>query len=60
MVVKENMATAQVMVNRTKYDIKYGSGSFFDNCNNNLYQSFYVDVLNDATHTHLQDLHSNN
>lgn len=31
MVVKENMATAQVMVNRTKYDIKYGSGSFFDN-----------------------------
>ncbi len=29
--VKGNTATAKVTVDRTKYDIKYGSGSFFDN-----------------------------
>jgi polyisoprenoid-binding protein YceI len=29
--VKNNNATAKVVVDRTKYDIKYGSGSFFDN-----------------------------
>ena len=29
--VKGNTATTQFNVNRTKYDIKYGSGSFFDN-----------------------------
>lgn len=29
--VKGNTATAKVVVDRTKYDIKYGSGSFFDN-----------------------------
>lgn len=29
--VKGNAATAKVVVDRTKYDIKYGSGSFFDN-----------------------------
>lgn len=29
--VKDNVATAKVVVDRTKYDIKYGSGSFFDN-----------------------------
>jgi len=28
---KDNTATATVKVNRTKYGIKYGSGSFFDN-----------------------------
>ncbi len=28
---KEIKATAKIVVNRTKYDIKYGSGSFFDN-----------------------------
>ena len=27
----ENKATATVKVDRTKFDIKYGSGSFFDN-----------------------------
>lgn len=31
LVVKGNTATAKVVVDRTKYDIKYGSGSFFDN-----------------------------
>jgi len=31
LVTKGNTATANVKVNRTKYGIKYGSGSFFDN-----------------------------
>ncbi len=29
--VKANSATANLVVDRTKFDIKYGSGSFFDN-----------------------------
>ena len=29
--VKGNTATTKLVVDRTKYDIKYGSGSFFDN-----------------------------
>ncbi|MEW7279504.1 YceI family protein [Aquimarina sp. 2201CG1-2-11] len=29
--IKENAATTTLKVDRTKYDIKYGSGSFFDN-----------------------------
>lgn len=29
--VKGNTATTKVMIDRTKFDIKYGSGSFFDN-----------------------------
>lgn len=29
--INKNNATANVMIDRTKYDIKYGSGSFFDN-----------------------------
>jgi polyisoprenoid-binding protein YceI len=29
--VKPNTATTTLKINRTKYDIKYGSGSFFDN-----------------------------
>ncbi len=29
--VKDKTASAKVVVDRTKYDIKYGSGSFFDN-----------------------------
>ena len=29
--VKNNVATTTLKVDRTKYDIKYGSGSFFDN-----------------------------
>ncbi|MBC5838824.1 YceI family protein [Flavobacterium muglaense] len=31
MAVKGNTATTKFMVDRTKYDIKYGSGSIFDN-----------------------------
>jgi len=30
-IVKGNIATSTFKVDRTKYDIKYGSGSFFDN-----------------------------
>jgi polyisoprenoid-binding protein YceI len=29
--VKGNTATAKLVIDRTKFDIKYGSGSFFDN-----------------------------
>lgn len=29
--MRDGLATAKVKVDRTKYDIKYGSGSFFDN-----------------------------
>lgn len=29
--IKDNTATSTLAVDRTKYDIKYGSGSFFDN-----------------------------
>ncbi len=29
--VKGNTATTKLVIDRTKYDIKYGSGSFFDN-----------------------------
>jgi len=31
MTVNENTATTKLTIDRTKYDIKYGSGSFFDN-----------------------------
>ncbi len=31
LVVNDNTATTTLKINRTKYDIKYGSGSFFDN-----------------------------
>lgn len=31
MVVKDNSAAAKVVIDRTKYGIRYGSGSFFDN-----------------------------
>jgi polyisoprenoid-binding protein YceI len=31
LIVKGNVATAKVVVDRTKYDIKYSSGSFFEN-----------------------------
>ena len=31
LIVKDKTATAKLVVDRTKYDIKYGSGSFFDN-----------------------------
>lgn len=34
MVVKGNNATAKVKIDRTKYGIKYGSASFFDNLKN--------------------------
>lgn len=29
--VENNSASARIVIDRTKYDIKYGSGSFFDN-----------------------------
>ena len=43
--VAGNTATAALKVNRTKYDIKYGSGSFFDNLGDKtIYDDFDLDV----------------
>ncbi len=40
-----NSATANVKINRTKYDIKYGSGSFFDNLGDKvIYDDFDLTV----------------
>ena len=43
--VKDDMATASFKVDRTKYDIKYGSSSFFDNLKDKaIYDEFDLDV----------------
>jgi hypothetical protein len=34
MTLEENSATAKVKIDRTLYNIRYGSGSFFDNLGN--------------------------
>jgi polyisoprenoid-binding protein YceI len=40
-----NSATANVKINRTKYGIKYGSGSFFDNLGDKvIYDDFDLTV----------------
>jgi polyisoprenoid-binding protein YceI len=37
--------TAQVVINRAKYDIRYGSGSFFDNLGDKMiYDDFTLDI----------------
>ena len=42
---KGNTATTTVMIDRTKYDIKYGSGSFFDNLGDKtINDEFQLDV----------------
>ena len=41
----KDTATTKLLVNRTKYDIKYGSGSFFDNLGDKtIYDDFELDV----------------
>ena len=41
----ETTATTTLKINRTKYDIKYGSGSFFDNLGNKvIYDDFDLSV----------------
>lgn len=46
LVVTGNKATASLNVNRTKYDIKYGSGSYFDDLGDKtIYDDFELDVV---------------
>lgn len=43
--VKENTATATLKIDRTKYDIKFGSGSYFDDLGDKtIYDEFELDV----------------
>lgn len=43
--VMENSATAKLTIDRTKFGIKYGSGSFFDNLGDNMiYDDFILDI----------------
>lgn len=45
MEVEEGVATAQVVIDRTKYGIRYGSGSFFSNLGDNtINNNFVLDV----------------
>lgn len=45
MTVKGNTATASVEIDRTEYDIKYGSSSFFDNLKDKaIYDNFDLNV----------------
>jgi polyisoprenoid-binding protein YceI len=44
-IVKGNTATAALKINRTKYDIKYGSGSYFDDLGDKtIYDEFELNV----------------
>ncbi len=45
LVVKDNTAKANVSIDRTKYDIKYGSGSFFEDLGDKtIYNDFDLNV----------------
>lgn len=45
MIIKGDSATANFKINRTKYDIKYGSSSFFDNLKDKaIYDEFDLNV----------------
>lgn len=45
-VESKNKATASLHINRTKYDIKYGSGSYFDDLGDKtIYDEFKMDVV---------------
>ena len=45
MIVNEDTATAKLKVDRTKYDIKYGSASFFDGLKDKaIYDEFDLNV----------------
>jgi len=46
LIVSSNKATAFLKVNRTKYDIKYGSGSYFDDLGDKtIYDDFELNVV---------------
>lgn len=43
--VKDGMAEAEITIDRAKFDVKYGSGSFFDNLGDNMiYDDFVLNV----------------
>lgn len=43
--VKGNSATGKIIIDRTKYGVKYGSGSFFDNLGDKaIYDDFELDI----------------
>lgn len=45
MTTNNGVATTKLIVNRAKYDVKYGSGSFFDNLGDKtIYDDFELDV----------------
>lgn len=45
LIVKENKASAKLIIDRTKYDIRYGSGSYFDDLGDKtIYDNFELDV----------------
>jgi polyisoprenoid-binding protein YceI len=42
---EENSASTELTIDRTKYDVRYGSGSFFDNLGDKtIYDNFELDV----------------
>lgn len=45
MTVSGNIATAKVVIDRSKFDVRYGSGSFFDNLGDKtIYDDFELEV----------------
>ena len=44
--IGEGMATAEITIDRTKHDIKYGSGSFFDNLGDKTINDDFVLTVN--------------
>lgn len=43
--LKDGMATANVTIDRSKYDVRYGSGSFFDNLGDKtIYDDFELEI----------------
>lgn len=40
--MRDGLATAKIKVDRTKYDIKYGSGSFFDNLGDKAIDDIFI------------------
>lgn len=43
--IAENEATAEITVDRSEFDVRYGSGSFFDNLGDKtIYDDFYLTV----------------
>jgi polyisoprenoid-binding protein YceI len=46
LITNSNKATASLKINRTKYDIKYGSGSYFDDLGDKtIYDDFELNVV---------------